>query len=432
MARRGVEQAGDESVISDECNLMKASFDNALEKYAELAVREGMNVQPGQRVFVRATRGEPDLAHRVARAAYRAGASLVDVLWEDDALDLIRVQEATRESLELWSDAYVRAFVGAAERNDAFLLIHSPDPELFANVDAARADAFRKARLNAIRAMLQSQSRNEFQWSVCRVPNAEWATRVYPDAENAREKLWDAIFEMCRVNTSDPNAAWRTHTATLRKRSIALTAKQYDALHYKSPVTDFTLGLPRGHIWFGGSSTTPRGISFSANIPTEEVFTLPHRERADGYVTMTRPLSINGVLIQNFSLAFENGRITRVDASNGQDVLEKLIASDEGAARLGEVALVPASNPIARMNTIFYDGLFDENAASHIAIGRAYRFTLQGGTQMSDEKFRAAGGNDSIIHEDTMLGSGGMDIDGIRQDGTREPVMRAGEWAFEV
>ena len=409
-----------------------SEFETKLEKYAELAVRVGMNAQPGQRVFVRATRGEPEFVYRVARAAYRAGASLVDVLWEDDALDLIRVQEAPRASLDIFSDVYARAFVGAAERGDAFLLIHSQDSELFANVDAERADAFRKARLYAVREMLLAQSRNEFQWSVCRVPNGAWAARVYPNAQNAREKLWHAIFEMCRVNVSDPIVAWREHIATLRKRREALTAKQYAALHYKSPATDFTLGLPRGHIWFGGDSMSPRGIPFAANIPSEEVFTLPHRERADGYVTMTRPLSINGVLIQNFSLTFENGRITRVNASNAQDVLEKLIASDEGAARLGEVALVPASNPIARMDTIFYDGLFDENAASHIAMGRAYRFTLDGGAKMSDADFRAAGGNDSIIHEDTMLGSSDMDIDGIFQDGTREPVMRAGEWAFEV
>lgn len=413
---------------------VETKFDTALTKYAELAVRVGLNVQPNQRVFVRGTRGAPDFVYRVARAAYRAGASLVHVLWEDDALDLIRVQESARENLDMVIDWYAFSYNAAAERGDAILLVHAPDAELFANVAPERAAAHRQSRLAGIAPMLQAQARNDFQWTVCRVPSAMWAARVFPnDSTEAREaKLWDALFEICRVNETDPTAAWRAHIADLTKRRAALTQKQFDALHFKSPQTDFTLGLPRGHVWFGGDSKSKNDISFAANIPTEEVFTLADRARADGVVTMTRPLSVGGVLIQNFVLTFEKGRVTRVSASNHQDVLEKLIATDEGAAHLGEVALVTAANPIARMNMIFYDGLLDENAASHIALGRAYRFNLQDGAHMSDAEFHAAGGNDSMIHEDTMIGSSEMDVDGIYADGAREPVMRAGEWAFEV
>ncbi len=408
------------------------NFESRLDHYAELVVRVGMNVQRGQRVFLRATRAEAEFVFRVARAAYRAGAAYVHALWEEDELDLLRAQLAPRDTLDWMPDWYAQAFNGAAERGDAFLLLHSPDPELFAAVDGERAAAVRNARLNAVRPMLEAQARNDFQWTVCRVPNDKWATRVFPGDADAREKLWDAIFYTARVDVPDPLAEWKTHIAHLTKRREALTAKQYRALHYRAPNTDLTLGLPRGHIWFGGDSRSSTNIAFAPNIPTEEVFTLPHRAQADGHVAMTRPFSVNGVLIDHYTLAFENGRVTRVEASNAQDALEKLIATDEGAARLGEVALVPASNPIARMNLVFYDGLFDENAVSHIALGRAYRFTLQGGTHMSNAEFLAAGGNLSIIHEDTMLGSSEMDIDGVREDGTHEPVMRAGEWAFDV
>ncbi len=411
-----------------------SDFDARLDRYAELAVRVGLNVQPQQRVFIRATRGEPEFVYRVTRAAYRAGASLVHVLWEEDAIELLRVQHASRENLDLVVDWFAHAFNGAAERGDAILLLHSPDPELFAGIAPEQVAAHRRARLGALRPMLDAQGRNDFQWSVCHVPNAAWARRVFPDSAPASSvtELWDAIFSICRVDESDPIAAWQTHIAQLAKRCQALTAKQYRALHFSSAQTDLTLGLPRGHIWAGGASTSRKGIVFAANMPTEEVFTLPHREQAEGYVTTTRPLSVSGVLIQNFTLTFENGRITRVRASNAQNVLETLIATDKGAAHLGEVALVPASNPIARRNQIFYDALYDENAASHIALGAAYRFTLEDGAAMTAPDFCAAGGNESTIHEDAMIGSSEMNVDGVRADGTREAVMREGEWALEV
>lgn len=409
-------------------------FDTRLDQYAELMVRVGMNVQPGQRVFVRATRSEPEFVYRVARSAYRAGASLVHVVWEEDMLELIRIQEAAREALDQVPEWYALAYNSAAEHDDAFLLMHVLDPEQFQGIDLERATAVRNARSTAIRPMLLAQAHNTFQWSVCRVPNTVWANRMFPNEPSAVQvqKQWDAIFATARIGLEDPVAAWRKHIADLVKRSQALTAKQYRALHFKSSVTDLTLGLPRGHIWFGGDSLSRKGVHFTANIPTEEVFTLPHREQADGYVTMTRPFSFNGVLIHNFTLTFENGKVTGISASNGLDALESLVNTDEGASHLGEVALVPASNPIAKMNLVFYDGLYDENAASHIAMGRAYRFNLQDSAQMSDAEFRAAGGNDSMIHEDTMIGSPDMNVDGIREDGTSEPVMRDGEWAFAV
>jgi aminopeptidase len=226
--------------------------------------------------------------------------------------------------------------------------------------------------------------------------------------------------------------AWHEHLGMLEKRRAYMNAKQYSALHFKSPVTDLTLGLPRGHVWEGGKSKAPNGDIFVANIPTEEIFTLPHLMQASGHVTTTRPISIDGVLIDQFAFTFENGRIMRVDAKNNQGALEKLVATDDGSSHLGEVALVAASNPIGRTGMLFYDGLYDENAACHIAIGRAYRFTLSGGEKMSTEDFASAGGNDSAIHEDFMIGSSDMDVDGVFENGTREAVMRQGEFAFNA
>lgn len=413
---------------------MNTDFETRLNAYAELIVKVGLNVQPGQRLLVRGTLEKPALVYAAARHAYRAGAELVQVLWEDDALDLIRVQESPLAALEHYPDAVAYGFNAGAARGDAFLLMYSPDPALFQNQDPERVRLFHQARPAALRPMLQAQSRNDFTWLAVRVPTAAWAARVFPNEPRASQqaKLWDAIFAICRADTGDVIGAWRAHLDALEKRRAYMNAKQYAALHFKSPVTDLTLGLPRGHVWFGGESVSKNGIPFVANIPTEEIFTLPHRAQANGHVTTTRPISVQGVLIDQFSFTFENGRITRVSAKNNQAALEKLVESDAGARALGEVALVAASNPIGRTGMLFYDGLYDENAASHIAVGRAYRFTLRGGESMSAQEFADAGGNDSSIHEDFMIGSADMDVDGIFEDGTREAVMRQGEFAFDT
>ena len=252
------------------------------------------------------------------------------------------------------------------------------------------------------------------------------------ELEKAQEKLWQAIFETTRIDQPDPIAAWEKHILFLRERARYLQSKQFTALHYTAPGTDFTLGLPSGHQWISAQSMAQNGIAFTANMPTEEVFTLPDRNRADGVVSSTFPLSYGGTLIEDFQVTFENGRIVKVNAKKGEAALQKLVDTDEGSHRLGEVALVPASSPIAKRGHLFYSTLFDENASCHIAIGRAYRFTLTGGEELNDEEFIAAGGNVSLNHVDFMIGSPKMDIDGVHKDGTHEPVMRQGEWAFKL
>ena len=412
---------------------MDSTFETRLNAYAELIVRVGLNLQAGQRLFVRGTRENPALAYAVARHAYRAGVEMVQVYWEDDAWDLIRVQESPQAALSQYPDGLAYTFNASAERGDAFLLMYSPDPALFQNEDPERVKMFHHARPSALRPMLQKQSRNGFPWLAVRVPNASWAARMFPNDSPAMQmqKMWDVIFSICRADTGDAIGAWRAHLAALEKRRAYMNAKQYAGLHFKSAVTDLRLGLPRGHVWFGGESVAPNGLPFVANIPTEEIFTLPHRAQTNGYVKTTRPISIHGVLIDQFAFTFENGRIVRVEAKNNQATLEKLIATDAGASYLGEVALVAASNPIGRTGMLFYDGLYDENAASHIAVGRAYRFTLRDSDNLAADDFAAAGGNDSAIHDDFMIGSDDMDVDGIFEDGTREAVMRQGEFIFE-
>jgi aminopeptidase len=277
-------------------------------------------------------------------------------------------------------------------------------------------------------------SRDAINWCLAAAASPAWAAKIFPklETEQAEKKLWEAIFETTRVDQDDPIKAWEKHIKNLAARANYLQAKQYSALRYQAPGTDLTLGLPHGHRWVSARMPAENGVEFTANLPTEEVFTMPDRRRAEGTVSATLPLSYGGALIEDFSVTFENGRAIKAHAKKNQAILKKLIETDEGASHLGEAALVPASSPIAKRGHLFYNTLFDENAACHLAIGRAYRFSLTGGEKLTDEEFLAAGGNNSLTHVDFMIGSPKMDIEGIKEDGSREPVMRKGEWAFKA
>ena len=249
-----------------------------------------------------------------------------------------------------------------------------------------------------------------------------------PSSE-AVSRLWDAIARMCRLDAADPIAAWETHLGNLAARSEYLNTKRYAALKYTGPGTDLTLGLPDGHMWVSGRSASRNGIPFTANLPTEEVFTIAHKDRVDGTVRASKPLSYGSTLIEGFSVTFERGRIVKMTADKNSDTLQRLLDTDEGARHLGEVALVPHNSPISQSGLLFYNTLFDENAASHVALGNAYKFTLRGGNDMSDAQFESAGGNRSGVHVDFMIGSGDLDVDGVLASGATEPLMRKGEWA---
>lgn len=411
-----------------------------LRKYAEAVVRVGLNLRAGQRLIITnaTSRGVPPAArpfvHEVARAAYAAGARFVDVIWGDEEMLRIRLQHASADSLGEYPKWMIHGIMDKIKNGDALLSIYANDPDVYNGLDSDRITTMQKAHLENYQEVITNVARNAINWCIAAAAAPAWAIKIFPDLrpEEAEEKLWQAIFETTRVTQPDPVASWQDHIKNLRKRALYLQGKEYAALHYRSQDTDFTLGLPRGHKWISARSMAENGIDFTANMPTEEVFTLPDRHRADGVVRATFPLSYGGSLIEDFSVTFENGRIVSVNAKKNQAILQKLVDTDEGSTRLGEVALVPVSSPIAQRGHLFYNTLFDENASCHIAIGRAYRFTLIGGEELTDEEFKAAGGNTSLNHVDFMIGSPQMDIDGIKEDGMREPVMRQGEWAFDV
>jgi aminopeptidase len=408
------------------------TFEEKLQNYADLAIKVGVGLQAGQRLIVRAPVESAPLVRMIAANAYQAGARLVDVMWKDDALTLARFKYAPRDSFEEFPAWRTETLAKAAEQGDAVLSLYAFDPDLLGEQDpelVALTQYVTNKHMLPFRQKILADATN---WSIISLPLPAWAAKIFPDdpPDEQMSKLWEAIFKICRVDQPDPLAAWQKHIAQLAVKKDYLQAKQYTALKYTAPGTDLTVGLPENHLWLGVQHHTQTGIPFVPNIPAEEVFTSPHKDKADGVVTSTKPLSYDGILIKNFSLTFENGHLSRVTAEKGETVLKKLAETDEGSGRLGEVALVPHSSPISQTGLLFYNTLFDENAASHLALGRAFRFCLKDGIAMSEEAFAAAGGNYSLIHVDFMIGSEQMNVDGVTKEGITEPILRGGEWAF--
>jgi aminopeptidase len=409
------------------------SFEQKLQNYADLAVNIGVGLQPGQRLIIwRSPVEAAPLVRLIAANAYKAGARLVDVMWHDDALTLARFQHAPRDSFEEFPAWRTEALAKAAERGDAVLTIYAFEPDLLKDQHSELVALTQRVTDKHMQPFRQKLMADEINWSIISHPLPTWAARIFPnDPPNQQmSKLWEVIFKICRVDQPDPLIAWQHHIEQLAVKGKYLNAKQYTALKYTAPGTNLTVGLPQNHVWKGVQSQTPSGINFIANIPTEEVFTMPHKDKVEGIVTSTKPLSHKGLKIEDFSLTFEQGRVVKVTAQTGETLLKKLLETDEGAARLGEVALVPHSSPVSQSGLVFYNDLYDENASNHLALGRAYRFNVKNGPAMTDEEFAAIGGNNSLMHIDFMIGSDKMDVDGITHDGTVEPIIRAGEWAF--
>lgn len=411
---------------------MNDAFQKSLEKYADIIVNIGLGLKKEQRLTITAGLPDAELVRLVAKKAYQLGVPFVDVRWIDEKLQRIRFENSNPDHLTEVANWIIAREHEYGERGDATLSFHSSDPNLLEGISPDLIGKYRKAISQKFEPTYKYIDNNTQNWCVVSTATPAWAKKVFPDlpVEQAQEILWEAIFDACRVNVADPVKAWREHAEKLHQHCDYLTNKKYTALHYKAPETDLTLGLPQNHIWVGASSTTVGGIEFIPNLPTEEVFCMPHREKAEGYVTSSRPLILSGTMIDEFTLTFENGRATKVTAKQGEENIRKLLETDENASRFGEVALVPDSSPISQRKHLFYNTLFDENASCHLALGSAYRYNVEGGSAMTKEQFIAAGGNDSLIHVDFMIGSNQMDIDGIRADGTREAIMRNGEWAF--
>ena len=413
---------------------MTRSFEENLEIYADLAVNVGVNLQAGQRLWVNAAGNPADtapLARAITQKAYQAGALHVVVDYNDEQVSAMRLKHGSDESLEYYPDWRLPGPLEHAQNGDGFLSISAVAPDALEGIDPKKIAKVQMAHMQKSKPLSELRSKGAMNWSVIAAPSAGWAAKVYPDLPAAEQmaKLWEAIFKICRVDQDDPTAAWKAHVAKLIEQREKFTAKQYTALKFTGPGTDLTVGLVPNHVWMGGDLSALNGITSRPNIPTEEIFTLPHRENVDGVVTASMPLNLRGTLVEDFSFTFENGRVTKATASTGEEVLNSILDTDDGARRLGEVALVPQSSPIAQMGTLFYNTLYDENAASHIALGRAYNDTLANSGDMSKEEFIAAGGNDSMIHVDFMIGSAEMSVDGVLADGSTEPVMRNGDWA---
>jgi len=410
---------------------MTPEFERSLSQYAELIVKVGLNLQPGQRLMIRGPIEAAPLMRLVAAHAYDAGGRLVETIFSDPQMLLARYRHAPRDSFTEHSDWWWKAGLELVEAGGALLSIGGVDPYLLKGIDSELIATVQRTEGRAAVPFSSLISADAINWCVVGYATEGWAGRVFPDLPpaEAQSRLWEAIFRTVRLDAADPLAAWDAHNANLAARSAWLNGKQYAALHYRGPGTDLTVGLPENHHWIGGAAPTGIGITNVANMPTEEVFTAPHRERMDGTVRATMPLNVGGNLIEDFSLTFENGRVVDLKAARGEALLRAQVAMDEGAARLGEVALVPHSSPISQSGILFYNTLYDENASSHLALGRAYRNCIAGCEDASDEEFAARGGNTSALHLDFMVGSAEIDIDGITAGGGREPLMRGGEWA---
>jgi len=410
------------------------SFDEKLDRLAEVAVRVGLGgFREGQELILTAPTDALPLVRRITDHAYRAGALLVTTLFADDALVLSRFANAPDASFD-YAPAWLQDGIAAAfKKGAARMAIAGANPALLAGQDPSKVSRANIAASKAAKPVMEMITRHEINWTIVAAATPDWAKLVFPGepVDTAMAKLWEAIFATSRITGDDPVADWQAHGERLKQRVDLLNSKRYAAIHFKSRdgETDLRVGLADQHLWAGGGTTAGNGIYCQPNIPTEECFTTPHKDRIDGIVRASKPLSHQGTLIENIRCRFEGGKIVEATATAGEDVLNRLISTDEGARRLGEVALVPASSPIAKSGMLFWSTLFDENAASHIALGQAYSTCLIGGEKMSEDELNPLGANSSLIHVDWMIGTAEMDVDGITASGAAEPLMRAGDWA---
>lgn len=408
------------------------TFQQNLDRYAQLAVEVGVNLQPNQILVISASTDTVEFVRLITEKAYDIGARQVIVDFNDDVLSRLRFEKAPADSFSEFPEWKVLEREKLAEEGAAFMSIVSQSPDLLNGIDPTRIADSQKAAGQALDQFRQAMQADKFSWTVIAAPSPAWANKVFSNLPKEEQvpALWEAIFKAVRADVQNPVEAWKKHDEILHNKVDYLNDKRYVKLHYRAPGTDLTVDLPNGHLWCGAGSVNEQGHTFMANMPTEEVFTVPHKTGVNGYVSSTKPLSYGGNIINQFKLSFKDGRVTEVSAEQGEEVLEQLLQTDEGAKHLGEVALVPHGSPISQSNILFFNTLFDENASHHFALGSAYAFCLEGGKTMSREELEANGLNQSITHVDFMIGSEEMDVDGILADGTVEPIFRNGNWAF--
>ncbi|MFW9930047.1 MAG: aminopeptidase [Candidatus Thorarchaeota archaeon] len=416
---------------------MSSDFEKNLEKYAEIVLKVAINLQPGQRLLIGAQSydilGVPlelaPLVRLLTKKAYQMGARFVDVMWNDDELNLIRFQHASKDSFEEFPNWRTEEAINLAKSSEAILFVYCFVPDVYNGIDLNRICKFQEVCMNHYKPLLVLRHQNVMNYTIITPPRSGWADKVFPNFEQIKrvEKLWETIFEICRTKQPDPITAWHDHMNQLQSRCNYLNQKQYNALKLNAPGTDLMVGLVKKHIWKSGMMKTQNGINFIANFPTEEICTVPHKDKVSGSVIQTRPDD----QIEGLKLTFSNGKVVDATARKGEEYLHKIIKIDEGATRLGEVALVSHKSPISHSGILFYNLLLDENAACHLALGECLRMCIKSGEKMSDDELLAKGANISGIHQDFMIGSDKMNVDGLLEDGTAEPIMRNGEWVID-
>ncbi len=405
-------------------------FEQKLDRLAQVAVRSGLGLARGQEMVMTASIDALPLARKITEHAYKAGASLVTTFFTDDESALLRYRFGADSSFDAAAGWLYEGMATAYRNGAARLAITGGNPSLLSGEDPEKVSRANRSLSKAYRPALELITRHDINWTIVSAATPAWAAAMFPELpqDEALTKLWNAIFAASRADQPDPVAAWKQHDAGLHARADRMNAKRYAALHFTGPGTDLKVGLADDHLWLGGGTTAGNGNYCIPNMPTEEVFTTPHKDRVEGSVRSTKPLSYQGTLIEEIAVRFAGGKIVEAHAARGGQVLQRMIETDEGARRLGEVSLVPNSSPISASGLLFLNTLFDENAACHIALGQAYSTCLIDGDKLTPEQLAAKGANDSLIHVDWMIGSREIDVDGITASGNAEPVLRRGEW----
>ncbi|WP_044336855.1 aminopeptidase [Rossellomorea aquimaris] len=409
---------------------MNHAFEKKLERYADLIVQVGLNLQKDQELLISAPVTAYKFVRLVTEKAYGAGVLNVLTDFYDEELKKIRLENSSEEGLKVFPDWKAKGYIEMAENNVALLNLAAPNPSLLRDTDAKRVAILNRASAEAMKDFSAYIGGGKISWLIAAFPTVEWAQTVFPELsqEEAIDKLWENIFYTTRTDQVNTVALWEAHINNLNKNAERLNQNKYKKLHYKGPGTDLTIEFHPQTEWISAQFTNDQGIPFVPNLPTEEVFTIPVKHGVNGVVSSTKPLNYSGTLIKNFSLTFKKGKVVDFTAEEGYDTLKNLLETDEGSSYLGEVALVPHNSPISNTNIVFNNTLFDENASCHIALGRALSVCVEGGKSMSAEQLREVGFNESMIHVDFMIGSDQLDIDGEKEDGTFEPVFRAGDW----
>lgn len=406
-----------------------------LKKYAELAVKVGVNLQPGQNLVIgygirQVLPEHVEFSRLLTEAGYEAGAKFVQIDWGDEWWLRETIHRGSMDTFAnrvRWQAQWVQQL---ADEGAAFLAIPAANPDLFKGLDLARVTSFTNVQAEIFRPFNDKRTNDEYSWSLLSAPTQDWADKVYPELspKERLEALWQGILKAARADGPDPVANWAVHLENLRMRAEWLNRLQVRTLHYQGPGTDFTIEMPQGHYWNAASQQTPQGVTFVANIPTEEVYSVPLRTGVNGTVSSTMPLNHNGTLIEGIQIRFEQGRIVQATATSGQEALNHIVETDEGSHYLGEVALVPVDSPIFQMGRLFYNTLFDENASCHLAVGNAYPL-IKGGHDLARSEWLAHGLNQSLVHVDFMIGGPKLNIDATTRSGAIVPIFRNGHWA---